>query len=340
MSFFNHQGAFFQYDKQGPVWIRVVEFIITVLLLVGLLGFILEFAFGRVDQSKFKAKGNMIKVEKHRVLTNVTGQGKVTVVFDSDINTPIQQWGKIRDKIATEAKVFTYERAGYGWSDEASYNGDITLAVKDLRTALRKSSAVSPFILVGHGYGGLVMSTFAKEYPEDVLGVILIDSFTEKEVNSKEFKKKIDLEIKKAALKKYSSYVGIVRLLDKINLLKVDENLSKNMSDENKALFRAMSVIPKQNRAVYDELKGLSEYKGEVQTAGVLGNKTLMVFTTTRDSANEEAKNNIINKQKELLQMSSKSEQIIVEDSSTYVQLEKPDIIVSAVKTILKRNEK
>jgi pimeloyl-ACP methyl ester carboxylesterase len=340
MKFFNHQGVFFQYDKRGPVWLRVVEFAFTTLLLIALLGLILEFAFGRVDQSKYKVKGTMTKVEKHRLLTNVTGQGKVTVVFESDINTPMQQWGVIRDKIATEAKVFTYERAGYGWSDESSYDGDIDQAVKDLRAALKKSPAVSPFILVGHGYGGLVMSKFAKEYPDDVIGVILIDSLTEKEINSKEFKKKIGLEIKKAELKKYSSRIGIIRLLDKINLLKLDDNLSKNLSNENNALFRSMWVTPKQNTAVFNELKEIREYNDSVQAPGLLGNKSLMVFTTIKDAGNDENKNQIINNQKELLQMSSRSEQIVVEDSSSYVQLEKPEIIISAIKTILKRNEK
>jgi hypothetical protein len=189
MKFLSPHGVFFQYDKTRSSWIKVIEISITTIVLLLVLAGILEFAFERVDKNKFKVRGTMVKVQSHRLLTNVTGQGTVTVILDSDINTPIQQWNKIRDSISNETRVFTYERAGYGWSESTSYEGGMDQAVKDLRNALKKASAPSPYILVGHGYGGLVMSRFAKEYPDEVFGVILIDSFSEKEIKSEEFLK-------------------------------------------------------------------------------------------------------------------------------------------------------
>lgn len=340
MKFLSPHGVFFQYDKTRSRWIKVVEISITAIVLILVLGVILEFAFGRVDKNKFKVRGTMVKVQKHRLLTNVTGQGAVTVIFDSDINSPMQQWNKIRDSIANEAKVFTYERAGYGWSETTSYEGDMDQAVKDLRTALKRTTASSPFILVGHGYGGLVMSRFAKEYPDEVLGVILIDSLTEKEIGSEAFLKQTNNDIKRMKLMKYGSYIGITRLLDKLNLLKLDENIFSNIPEESKELFRVMRVTAKQNNAVYNEFKMLAEYKSNVQASGLLGDKSLIVITTTKDLATEELKNTKINYGKELLQMSTKSEQLVVEDSSTYVHLEKPEIINNAIKTILKRYKK
>jgi pimeloyl-ACP methyl ester carboxylesterase len=340
MKFLSPQGVFFQYDKTRSGWIKVVEVFLTAIIFLLVLGVILEFAFGRVDKSKFKVKGTMIKIQKHRILTNVTGQGTVTVVFDSDINSPMQQWGKVRDSISNEVKVFTYERAGYGWSESASDDYNMDQAVKDLRTALKRSSAVSPFILVGHGYGGLVMSKFAKEYPNEVVGVILIDSLTEKELGTEEFKKELNNDIKKVKLMKYGSYIGITRLLDRLNVLKVDQNLFNNMPNENKELYRAMRVTTKQNDAVYNELMMLSKYENNVQAPGLLGDKSLLVITTTKDIPNESLRNAKIGYGKDLVQMSSKSEQLIIQDSSTYVQLEKPEVIISGIKTILKRYQK
>jgi pimeloyl-ACP methyl ester carboxylesterase len=339
MKFLSPHGVFFQYSKTRSRWIKVFEVFFTTIVLLLVLGIILEFAFGRVDKSKFKVRGTMVKVQKHRLLTNVTGQGPVTVVLDSDINTPMQQWNKLRDSISNEVKVFTYERAGYGWSEASSDKGDIDQAVKDLRSALKKTAA-SPFILVGHGYGGLVMSRFAKEYPEEVIGVILIDSINEKELGSEVFLNKVDNEIKKVKLMKYGSYIGVTRLLDKLNILKSDENLLNNIPEESKELFRAMRVTNKQNDAVYNELNMLKTYKDNVQVPGLLGDKSLIVVTTTKDLSSEEVKNTKIDYGKDLLQMSTKGEQLIIEDSGTYVHLEKTEVIASTVKTILKRYKK
>jgi pimeloyl-ACP methyl ester carboxylesterase len=339
MKFLSPHGVFFQYSKTRSRWIKVIEIFFTAIVLLLVLGIILEFSFGRVDKSKFKVRGTMIKVQKHRLLTNVTGQGTVTVVLDSDINTPMQQWNKLRDSLSNEVKVFTYERAGYGWSEASSNGGDMDQAVKDLRNALKKTAA-SPFILVGHGYGGLVMSRFAKEYPEEVIGVVLIDSINEKQIGSEAFLNKVNSDIKKVKLMKYGSYIGVTRLLDKLNLLKSDESLLNNIPEESKELFRAMRVTTKQNDAVYNELTMLKTYKDNVQVPGLLGDKSLIVVTSTKDLSSEEIKNAKINYGKDLLQMSTKGEQVVVEDSGTYVQLEKTEIITNAVKTILKRYKK
>ena len=339
MKFLSPQGVFFQYSKTRSRWIKFFEIFFTAVILLLVLGIILEFSFGRVDKSKFKVRGTMVKVQKHRLLTNVTGQGTVTVVLDSDINTPMQQWNKLRDSISNEVKVFTYERAGYGWSEASSDEGNMDQAVKDLRSALKKTAA-SPFILVGHGYGGLVMTKFAKEYPEEVIGVILIDSINEKQIGSEVFLNKVNSDIKKAKLMKCGSYIGVTRLFNKLKLLKSDENLLNNISEESKELFSAMSVTTKQNDAIFNELNRLKAYKDNVQVPGLLGDKSLIVVTAIKDLSSEEIKNTKINYGKDLLQMSTKGEQLIIEDSGTYVHLEKTEVITSAVKTILKRYKK
>jgi pimeloyl-ACP methyl ester carboxylesterase len=52
-------------------------------------------------------------------------------------------------------------------ADEVSTNLHAMLAAADIR---------APYILVGHSLGGLYLQMFAKKYPEEVSGVVLLDS--------------------------------------------------------------------------------------------------------------------------------------------------------------------
>jgi pimeloyl-ACP methyl ester carboxylesterase len=51
----------------------------------------------------------------------------------------------------------------------------------DLRRALIKAGVAGPYILVGHSIGGMVVRTFAADYPSDLAGMVLIDGSHEED---------------------------------------------------------------------------------------------------------------------------------------------------------------
>jgi len=48
--------------------------------------------------------------------------------------------------------------------------------VELLRKLLLKRGLEPPYVLVGHSFGGLYMQYFARRYPDEVLGLVLVDS--------------------------------------------------------------------------------------------------------------------------------------------------------------------
>src|SRR5262249_49993303 len=52
-------------------------------------------------------------------------------------------------------------------------------AVADLHALLSASREPGPYVLVGHSYGGLIAKLYARTYPMDAAGLVLVDALTE-----------------------------------------------------------------------------------------------------------------------------------------------------------------
>lgn len=53
---------------------------------------------------------------------------------------------------------------------------DAAKSAHDLHTALQNAGINGPYILAGHSYGGLVTRMFVDQYPNEVVGLALVDS--------------------------------------------------------------------------------------------------------------------------------------------------------------------
>jgi pimeloyl-ACP methyl ester carboxylesterase len=52
-------------------------------------------------------------------------------------------------------------------------------AVADLHALVGAAKIATPFVIVGHSYGGLIIRLYAMTYPEDVDGMVLVDALSE-----------------------------------------------------------------------------------------------------------------------------------------------------------------
>lgn len=103
------------------------------------------------------------------------GRGEPTVLFEAGIGATHLNWRGIQDPISTVAHTIAYDRASLGWSSPcctARTPGNIAL---ELHRMLEASGCHGPYVLVGHSFGGLVMRRYALLFPEEVVGVVLVD---------------------------------------------------------------------------------------------------------------------------------------------------------------------
>jgi pimeloyl-ACP methyl ester carboxylesterase len=120
--------------------------------------------------------GQLVDVGDHRLRINCSGEGSPTVVLESGLGDASFYWARISEAVASTTRVCVYDRAGRGWSESAPKPQDGLAIAADLHTLLSKSGNAGPYVLVGHSSGGVYVRIFAAEYPDDVVGMVLLDA--------------------------------------------------------------------------------------------------------------------------------------------------------------------
>lgn len=99
-----------------------------------------------------------------------------TLVFENGLRETLDTWNAVLKAVVPQARVFAYNRPGYGQSDDTPEPRDGATIVEDLRHMLKESGMAPPYVLVGHSLGGLYMQQFARAHPDEVAGVVLVDA--------------------------------------------------------------------------------------------------------------------------------------------------------------------
>jgi pimeloyl-ACP methyl ester carboxylesterase len=128
------------------------------------------------DARAYPMPGRLIDVGGHRLHLNCTGTGSPTVVLEPGGGEMSANLGWITPAVAQDTRVCVYDRAGRGWSEPASTPQDGLQIATDLHTLLHHGGVPGPYVLAGHSFGGLYVLTFADRYPDEVTGLVLVDS--------------------------------------------------------------------------------------------------------------------------------------------------------------------
>lgn len=82
----------------------------------------------------------------------------------------------VNEKLMEDYEIIYIDRAGYGYSDDTNKKQTVEQVVSDYRTALKNAGIDGPYILMPHSLGGLYATYWESNYPDEINGVILIDS--------------------------------------------------------------------------------------------------------------------------------------------------------------------
>ncbi|MCI0184726.1 alpha/beta fold hydrolase [Sulfoacidibacillus ferrooxidans] len=119
---------------------------------------------------------HLISIGERKLETEIRGTGEKTVVVLPGMNSSIDDWNEVIRELSDMCKVICFHRAGCGESEPNSFGASVIQTVRDVRSLIDALQIDTPIILAGHSYGGLCVQRFAREYPDSVSGVALIDS--------------------------------------------------------------------------------------------------------------------------------------------------------------------
>lgn len=122
------------------------------------------------------AIGNLVDVGGYRLEISCRGQGEITVVLDNGLCQDMSSWGTVPSGVAKFTRICTYNRTGRGYSSRAPSPRSGQQLVFELHTLLELKGISDPIVLVGHSFGGLNVRLFASQHPNEIAGIVLVDS--------------------------------------------------------------------------------------------------------------------------------------------------------------------
>jgi pimeloyl-ACP methyl ester carboxylesterase len=162
-----------QLRSRGTRWLL---YPVLAVLMVASVGGGYETVRESLDARAYPMPGQLVDVGGHRMHLHCTGSGSPTVVLEPGQGGASSDLGWVAPAVARDSTVCVYDRAGRGWSDAADGPQDATRIAADLHTLLERAQVPGPYVLAGHSFGGLYVQTFAATYPDQVAGLVLLDS--------------------------------------------------------------------------------------------------------------------------------------------------------------------
>jgi pimeloyl-ACP methyl ester carboxylesterase len=296
-----------------------------------------------VDRRKYPPQGELVDIGGFRLHLNCVGQGTPTVVMDAGGGAPSIAWGLVPSEIAKFTRVCTYDRAGFGWSDpNLRTPRSSQQSVDELHLLLTKAGINPPYILVGHSLGGVNMRLYANQYPEDAIGLVLVDSSHENQMTPEIWRKTKMVSWLYQVLRVVSQ-VGVLRLIGEMNLLPILEGIKQEIQKyplEVQALFDAFKSFcyrPDYWATASSELANIKKSFEEVRSVTSLGALPLIVLSqgSKNSKMSDERFQQWASLQLELTKLSSNSQRIIAENSGHFVQLDRPELVISAIQRLI-----
>jgi pimeloyl-ACP methyl ester carboxylesterase len=275
--------------------------------------------------SDLSPAGRYIRLRTHRLYIHCMGDTQPAVVIDTGLGGSSLEWFQVQQALAKRLRVCTYDRAGYGWSDPGPSPRITSRIVEELHKLLNKAQVPPPYVLIGHSFGGFTARYFATLYPDQVVGVVLVDSS-----HPDQSRRMSVLAIHAKAKRSARDRIDIASLTQRADLPE-EIRLAFYLNSRRKALFAQM-----------DEIKSFALSAAEVGAAGPFPNVPLVVLSHGRHiwpaGPHGDRMEAIWRElQRSLSSLAPRSHHIVAERSGHNIHLDQPELVVGAVETIVRR---
>ncbi|MGA2570709.1 MAG: alpha/beta hydrolase [Terracidiphilus sp.] len=154
------------------VFLWIAALVVTLIIA----GIVYQWLGSRRDREIHTSQGRCVSIGNGSSLyLYEAGFGEPTVLFEAGIGATHLNWRSVQDATALFTGTVSYDRGGLGWSSRCRTPRTPGNIAVELHQMLDCAGLKSPYILVGHSFGGLVMRRFALLYPQEVVGIVLVD---------------------------------------------------------------------------------------------------------------------------------------------------------------------
>jgi pimeloyl-ACP methyl ester carboxylesterase len=261
------------------LWLkRIVLWLIIGIVALAAIGAVYQAIATQMDKRAYPPSGRLVDVggyQLHLYCTGAIVSGSPTVILENALGSVSSAWALVQPEVAKATRVCSYDRAGMGWSDSSPEPRDSQHITIELHTLLQNAQIPGPYVLVGWSFGGLYVREYAGQYPDEVVGLVLLDSsHPDQWTGTPEGQAQFASNAKIYSLAPTLVRMGVMRIM---GLLQPASGLPAPYNEELKASFAATKDWDAQSA----EFLALPATTAQVRESELLDNIPLFVLTAT-----------------------------------------------------------
>jgi len=318
--------------------------ILALLLLIVIAGAFYEY-FEVTSWSRASPPGRSVRVNGIATHIYCAGKESPTVVLVSGLGDDWSSWGFVLHDVAVITRVCAYDRAGLGWSAASPAARTSRNIAAELEATLEAAGEKGPYILVGHSIGGLHIREYQAQHPDKVVGMLFVDSSCPgQNQRVPEWQAGLATERRQLKISAWLSYIGEPRISGSCTSL--PPNYPAQFRDAALATGKR-SCDSTTLRTILSELDSFGESQEEVsRDSKSLDSLPVTVISHDPDKPIADLSPEINRRteaiwadiQTELTQLSSRGKHLVAKGSGHYVQVDRPDLVVSSIHDLVEKS--
>jgi len=313
-----------------PRWIgRIILGAFGLVLCLAVILFVRESIARGKYHAEYPAPGEMVSLRTHAIHLHCVGSGSPTVVFEADLDQyGSLSWSTLLEDVGEFTRACSYDRAGILWSEAGPLPRDGETIANELAVALEAAGERGPYLLVGHAFGGVYVRIFAGQYPEDVYGMVLVDS-SHPDMFTHFAEYGLTVNVPDPRIR------PLILLLSHLGLPGRDQG---NIYDLPSGIYDPVQAyLPESSMAWFDETVAASDTLAQAGEVTDFGDMPLVVLASARSSHEHQAA--WVELQQELADLSSNSDFRALDTAGHYLYIDSPEEVIAAIRDVIENGE-
>ena len=227
----------------------------------------------------YPPQGKLYTVDGYKMHLYCTGEGSPTIVLDAGLGNDSLIWANLQPTLSKTTRVCSYDRAGFGWSDPQASPRDAHRITDQLHMLLTQAGITGQIVLMGHSIAGLYIRDYATRYPQNLSGLIFVDSSTplQDERLPAEYR---DDDSKLGLLKAKLEFLGI-KWLYVLGLPRITGgcNIGQGFKDSAGKMLSEDQCRPSLWTALGHENESIPQSENETIHSGPFGDIPILIFS-------------------------------------------------------------
>jgi pimeloyl-ACP methyl ester carboxylesterase len=319
--------------------VRLALITVAILVIAAVSGAAFNYFTVRHYRSLYPAPGQTYRVDGYKMHLYCIGSGTPTIVLDSGLGDDFLIWGRVQPDLARVTRVCSYDRAGLGWSENRPGLRDSNTIADQLHMLLQQAGISEPTVLMGHSLGGLNVRAYASRFPQEIVGLVLVDSSVPEQL----------AQLSRSVLEFHSHFYRVelkwMQWKTAFGIQRVFGRCGQTPAgyEAYSGLIKADDCIPFELATIKREFDSFERSCGEVEHTGPFPSLPILIFSEDPNNQQPDNPANISadfslswnSLQESLKRLSPRSRRVIAKGSSHYIQSERPELLIKEVTQLI-----